>query len=121
MVIGAELLETIGFIARAKRNSATGAETLASRAKRWDVANAPRDNMDVAKHKHVEFGMILLRYTTEAFEAKHDGLSAQRTEDADPECPELVPAAHDGTSQNENCPARKDICARTTHRSCTAE
>ena len=46
------------------------------------------DNMDAAEHKHVVLGLIFLKYISDAFEAKHAELDAQRSERADPEDPD---------------------------------
>ena len=41
--------------------------------------------MDAAEYKHVVLGLIFLKYISDAFEAKHAELEAQRDEGADPE------------------------------------
>ena len=46
------------------------------------------DNMDAAEHKHVVLGLIFLKCISDAFEAKHAELDAQRSEGADPEDPD---------------------------------
>jgi type I restriction enzyme M protein len=44
--------------------------------------------MDAAEYKHVLLGLIFLKYISDAFEAKHAELDAQRSEGADPEDPD---------------------------------
>ena len=41
--------------------------------------------MDAAEYKHVVLGLIFLKYISDAFEAKHAELEAQREQGADPE------------------------------------
>lgn len=57
-------------------------------AKLWAAADALRNNMDAAEYKHVVLGLIFLKYISDAFEAKHVELEAQRGEGADPEDPD---------------------------------
>src|SRR5271165_260469 len=54
-------------------------------AKLWSMADALRNNMDAAEYKHVVLGLIFLKYISDAFEAKHAELEAQRDQGADPE------------------------------------
>ena len=54
-------------------------------AKLWQTADALRNNMDAAEYKHVVLGLIFLKYISDAFEAKHAELEAQRKDGADPE------------------------------------
>jgi type I restriction enzyme M protein len=54
-------------------------------AKLWAAADALRNNMDAAEYKHVILGLIFLKYISDAFEAKHAELEAQKAEGADPE------------------------------------
>jgi len=54
-------------------------------AKLWASADALRNNMDAAEYKHVVLGLIFLKYISDAFEAKHEELEAQRAQGADPE------------------------------------
>ena len=44
--------------------------------------------MGAAEYKHVLLGLIFLKYISDAFEAKHAELDAQRSEGADPEDPD---------------------------------
>jgi type I restriction enzyme M protein len=46
------------------------------------------EHMDAAEYKHVLLGLIFLKYISDAFEAKHAELDAQRSEGADPEDPD---------------------------------
>jgi type I restriction enzyme M protein len=57
-------------------------------AKLWQTADALRNNMDAAEYKHVVLGLIFLKYISDAFEAKHAELEADRTQGADPEDPD---------------------------------
>ena len=68
-------------------NEGNGA-TLGFEAKLWQAADALRNNMDAAEYKHVVLGLIFLKYISDAFEAKHAELVAQRDEGADPEDPD---------------------------------
>jgi type I restriction enzyme M protein len=54
-------------------------------AKLWAAADALRNNMDAAEYKHVVLGLIFLKYISDAFEAKHVELDAQKSQGADPE------------------------------------
>jgi type I restriction enzyme M protein len=56
--------------------------------KLWHAADALRNNMDAAEYKHVVLGLIFLKYISDAFDAKHAELDAQRAEGADPEDPD---------------------------------
>jgi type I restriction enzyme M protein len=58
-------------------------------AKLWAAADALRNNMDAAEYKYVVLGMIFLKYISDAFEAKHAELEAQKVQGADPELKEL--------------------------------
>jgi type I restriction enzyme M protein len=49
--------------------------------------------MDAAEYKHVVLGLIFLKYISDAFEAKHAELAAQKAEGADPEDPDEYRAA----------------------------
>jgi type I restriction enzyme M protein len=80
---------------RPRGNGATGAKPqqdsaarLGFEAKLWQAADALRNNMDAAEYKHVVLGLIFLKYISDAFEAKHAELNAERAEGADPEDPD---------------------------------
>jgi type I restriction enzyme M protein len=62
-------------------------------AKLWQTADALRNNMDAAEYKHVVLGLIFLKYISDAFEAKHAELEADRVQGADPEDPDEYRAA----------------------------
>src|ERR1700730_14546624 len=91
------------------------AAKLGFEAKLWQAADALRNNMDAAEYKHVALGLIFLKYISDAFEAKHAELDAQRGEGADPEDPDeyraenifWVPPAllHGSTSGRSQAPA----------------
>src|SRR6202158_2687707 len=72
-------------MARAKKSKNATTANLGFEAKLWPVADALRNNMDVAEYKHVVLGLIFLKYISDAFEAKHGELQAQQVEGADPE------------------------------------
>jgi type I restriction enzyme M protein len=59
--------------------------TVGLEAKLWAAADALRNNMDAAEYKHVVLGLIFLKYISDAFEAKHAELEAQKAQGADPE------------------------------------
>ena len=77
---------------RSKGNGAGAVQDSAAKlgfeAKLWQAADALRNNMDAAEYKHVALGLIFLKYISDAFEAKHAELDAQRAEGADPEDPD---------------------------------
>src|ERR1700747_1549345 len=73
---------------RSKSNGKDNGATLGFEAKRWQAADALRNNMDAAEYKHVVLGLIFLKYISDAFEAKRAELDAQRCEGADPEDPD---------------------------------
>src|SRR5512140_2626910 len=62
-------------------------------AKLWQMADGLRNNMDAAEYKHVVLGLIFLKYISDAFEAKHTELEAQKAQGADPEDPDEYRAA----------------------------
>src|SRR6266568_6656988 len=70
----------------------TGAK-LGFEQKLWQAADALRNNMDAAEYKHVVLGLIFLKYISDAFEAKHAELDAQKKQGADPEDPDEYRAA----------------------------
>jgi type I restriction enzyme M protein len=75
-----------------KAASGTGAN-LGFEAKLWQAADALRNNMDAAEYKHVVLGLIFLKYISDAFEAKHAELEAEKKKGADPEDPDEYRAA----------------------------
>ena len=76
---------------RSKSKSAGAAERssngapLGFEAQLWAAADALRNNMDAAEYKHVVLGLIFLKYISDAFEAKHSKLEAEKAAGADPE------------------------------------
>ena len=78
-------------MSKGKRTATTA--TLGLEAKLWAAADALRNNMDAAEYKHVVLGLIFLKYISDAFEAKHAELDAQRKQGADPEDPDEYRAA----------------------------
>jgi type I restriction enzyme M protein len=77
-------------VATRKGGKAKGETTanLGFEAKLWAAADALRNNMDAAEYKHVVLGLIFLKYISDAFEAKHAELVAQKAQGADPEDPD---------------------------------
>ena len=78
-------------MARAQKTKSASnhtASNLGFEAKLWAAADALRNNMDAAEYKHVVLGLIFLKYISDAFEAKHAELAAQKGECADPEDPD---------------------------------
>ena len=71
-----------------------GSANLGFEAKLWAAADALRNNMDAAEYKHVVLGLIFLKYISDAFEAKHAELDAQKKQGADPEDPDEYRAAN---------------------------
>ncbi|KAB2930085.1 MAG: N-6 DNA methylase [Leptonema illini] len=71
----------------AKKAADTDAN-LGFESKLWAAADALRNNMDAAEYKHVVLGLIFLKYISDAFEAKHAELEADRKSGADPEDPD---------------------------------
>ena len=67
---------------------AAGSVPIAFEAKLWAAADALRNNMDAAEYKHVVLGLIFLKYISDAFEAKHAELAAQKSHGADAEDPD---------------------------------
>jgi type I restriction enzyme M protein len=79
-------------MARRRRDNATArtatAANLGFEAQLWAAANALRGSMDAAEYKHVVLGLIFLKYISDAFEAHHAKLEAERDQGADPEDPD---------------------------------
>ncbi len=73
---------------RQARTSAGTTANVGFEAKLWQTADALRNNMDAAEYKHVVLGLIFLKYISDAFEAKHTELEADRAQGADPEDPD---------------------------------
>ncbi len=75
-------------------NGASNGANLGYEAKLWQMADALRNNMDAAEYKHVVLGLIFLKYISDAFEAKHAELEAQKAQGADAEDPDEYRAAN---------------------------
>src|SRR2546425_11247961 len=76
-------------MAKTKNTAANGtAANLGFEARLWQAADALRNNMDAAEYKHVVLGLIFLKYISDAFEAKHAELDAEKKKGADPEDPD---------------------------------
>ena len=73
-------------------------------AKLWQTADALRNNMDAAEYKHVVLGLIFLKYISDAFEAKHAELEADRAAGADPEESALMTATEPPTRRSPGVP-----------------
>jgi type I restriction enzyme M protein len=80
-------------MSRAKTRKGDTTANLGFEAKLWAAADALRNNMDAAEYKHVVLGLIFLKYISDAFEAKHTELAAQKSQGADPEDPDEYRAA----------------------------
>jgi type I restriction enzyme M protein len=70
-----------------KRNNATAAN-VGYEAELWWMADALRGSMDAAEYKHVVLGLIFLKYISDAFEAQHVELEAEKDQGANPEDPD---------------------------------
>jgi type I restriction enzyme M protein len=82
-------------VATRKKTSTKGSTAnLGFEAKLWAAADALRNNMDAAEYKHVVLGLIFLKYISDAFEAQHAKLEAERASGADPEDPDEYRAMH---------------------------
>jgi len=66
----------------------TTSANLGFEAQLWAAANTLRGSMDAAEYKHVVLGLIFLKYISDAFEARHAELEAERDQGADPEDPD---------------------------------
>jgi type I restriction enzyme M protein len=80
-------------MARTTRKNTDTTANLGFEAKLWAAADALRNNMDAAEYKHVVLGLIFLKYISDAFEARHAELEAQKKQGADPEDPDEYRAA----------------------------
>jgi type I restriction enzyme M protein len=78
---------------KAESKTPTTTANLGFEQKLWQTADALRNNMDAAEYKHVVLGLIFLKYISDAFEAKHAELEAQKRQGADPEDPDEYRAA----------------------------
>jgi type I restriction enzyme M protein len=79
---------------KGKKTEKSNGATLGFEAKLWAAADALRNNMDAAEYKHVVLGLIFLKYISDAFEAKHTELTAQKAQGADPEDPDEFKAVN---------------------------
>src|SRR5687768_5323539 len=86
-------LPTVGVGPDGSGRRGNGGGDLGFEAKLWQAADALRNNMDAAEYKHVVLGLIFLKYISDAFEAKHAELEAQKADGADPEDPDEYLAA----------------------------
>jgi type I restriction enzyme M protein len=75
-------------MARTKNKNNGTTANLGFEAQLWAAADALRNNMDAAEYKHVVLGLIFLKYISDAFEAKHAELEAEKGQGADPEDPD---------------------------------
>src|SRR6266566_9525391 len=80
-------------MARTPANTSDTGANLGFEAKLWAAADALRNNMDAAEYKHVVLGLIFLKYISDAFEAKHLELAAQKAQGANSEDPDEYRAA----------------------------
>lgn len=78
---------------RQKTKTSDSSTPIPYEQKLWQMADALRNNMDAAEYKHVVLGLLFLKYISDAFEAKHAELEAQKATGADPEDPDEYRAA----------------------------
>jgi type I restriction enzyme M protein len=77
-----------------RRSKGNTTANLGFEARLWAAADALRNNMDAAEYKHVVLGLIFLKYISDAFEAQHAKLEAEKAQGADPEDPDEYRAMH---------------------------
>jgi type I restriction enzyme M protein len=82
-----------GGLAKGATAKTESGASLSFEGRLWQAADALRNNMDAAEYKHVVLGLIFLKYISDAFEAKHAELDADRVHGADPEDPDEYKAA----------------------------
>jgi type I restriction enzyme M protein len=75
-------------MARATKVKNGTAANVGYEAELWRMADALRGSMDAAEYKHVVLGLIFLKYISDAFEAQHATLEAEKDQGADPEDPD---------------------------------
>src|SRR5438094_3128065 len=78
-------------MARTKNNNqkkSNNGANVGYEAELWQMADALRGSMDAAEYKHVVLGLIFLKYISDAFEAQHAQLEAEKVQGADPEDPD---------------------------------
>lgn len=68
-----------------KRAPKSPSAPLGFEQKLWQAADALRNNMDAAEYKHVVLGLLFLKYISDAFEAKHAELAADKKGGSNPE------------------------------------
>jgi len=76
-----------------ERSRSGNGANLGFEEKLWAAADKMRGHMDAGEYKHVALGLIFLKYISDAFEAKHAELEAQKAQGADPEDPDEYRAA----------------------------
>ncbi len=69
------------------KNTTERTGSLGFESKLWEAADTLRNNMDAAEYKHVVLGLLFLKYISDAFEERRDGLRAAV---ADPESDDYV-------------------------------
>jgi type I restriction enzyme M protein len=75
-------------MARATKAKNGTAANVGYEAELWRMADALRGSVDAAEYKHVVLGLVFLKYISDAFEAQHAELDAEKAEGADPEDPD---------------------------------
>ena len=78
-------------MARSPRNESgdrAGGATLGYEAELWQMADALRGSMDASEFEHVSFGLLHLKYISDAFEERLAALGAEKAQGADPEDPD---------------------------------
>ena len=61
-----------------EKNRTKNGANLGFEQKLWQAADKLRGSMDASDYKHVVLGLIFLKYISDAFEAKHTELAAQK-------------------------------------------
>src|ERR1039457_2616340 len=80
--------DVLSWLEANRPDHARRVQPLGIEAQLWRAADALRNNMDAAEYKHVVLGLIFLKYISDAFEAKHAELEAEKKKGADPEDPD---------------------------------
>jgi type I restriction-modification system DNA methylase subunit len=98
---------------KAQEGTTTNEGALGFEPMLWAAADALRNNMDAAEYKHVVLGLIFLKYISDAFEAKHAELEAQKKDGADPEDPDEYRAVETAKVIEEPIALATDVRAAT--------
>ena len=79
------MIRVLGDMARQKKanQKTNNGANVGYEAELWRMADALRGSMDAAEYKHVCLGLLFLKYISDAFEAQHAKLEAERVKDAE--------------------------------------